>query len=489
MQLPREKRANALRIWFATFLREFRSQLEKLPEDQQKRVLKGNDFRIPCQIMIFWMLEPQYQYVMIIRDPRIPYDVIKVYGPALLATMTSQAETMLKDPWFDASQATIDPSVEKEYKNILETHLLGVIRTLSEAATSIPVPEKNKVTVVKRVSEESKFFEWSIYGNILRQNPTEFAAKTVADRLTRTDDSVIQENTGTAVATHIPSILQPTRQGFLSAFYPPIWLGEPLSFGFREKVDGIYIPPNSRSLRCAYKGRELTILRNGVLTMIEPERSTCLTLLNEIMCTALLIGIPSSAVRDQDLAEAMFYDNGELGSYSLSLSDERRQSTEKEYSAISEEEFKIFSQLSEVDLKKMIETAERSTVDPMQSDYAKWFIDAYSYWKQKDYDHSVMRSWLTLEKHAIALWEELSRENSKQGRKATRERRPPMEGLLKDLLRGKAISGADYRKLNDLRDTRNKIMHKDHHAKREVAEEFLAFAEDLTRKKLALSKK
>lgn len=478
--------ADALRAWFSTFVKEFRSQLEKLPDEQQNLALKGNDFRAPCQIIVFWILEPQYQYAMIIRDPRITYDMTKTYGPALLGTMTSQAETMLEDPWFDDSPTPVDHSVDDHYKKILETLLLGVIETLPEAATRIPRRSKNEVVVVKRAGEKSMYFEWSVFGNLLGQDPMEFAAKTISERIAQGEGMATQGNEDSIHST-TPPITQPTRQGFLSAFYPPIWLGDPLRFGFRDKVNGIYIPPSSKLLRSSYKGRELTILRNGVLTMIEPERSTCVRLLNEIMCAALLLGIPSSAVRDEDLGGAAFYDNGGLGSYSLGISDRRRRSIEKEFSSISEEEFKTFRQLTEDYLKEVFETAEKSTMDPTQSDYAMWFIDAHSYLEQKEYDPSLMKSWLIIEKHAALMWEDLPIEIRGKGKKPLRQRPLPMEKLLKDLRKGNKISEADHRKQDDLRVLRNKIMHKGHHASREEAAEFLSLAEDLTREKLVLS--
>jgi hypothetical protein len=364
-----------------------------------------------------------------------------------------------------------------------------VIGTLPAVAKNFPVQAKNKVDVVKRAGEKSTSSEWSIFGNLLGQDPVEFAAKTLADRIALRESFVAQGKTDSAKSSIIPSVPSATRPGFLSAFFPPIWLGKPLTFGFREKVDGIYIPPSSKRLKFVYKRRELTILLNGVLNIIEPERLTCLGLLNEIMCTAHLLGIPSSAVRDQDVAEATFYDNGELGSYSIGLSEQRRQSIQKEFSTISEEEFKTFTQLSEADLRKIIETAEKSTADPTQSEYAKWFINAHSYREQGNYDHSVMNSWFIIEKHATVLWEDLQGEARKGAKTSSQQRGPLMGKLLVDLLKGNKVSKTDYHRLDGFRVIRNNMMHNGYHASREEAENFLALAEDLTRRELSLSKR
>jgi hypothetical protein len=248
------------------------------------------------------------------------------------------------------------------------------------------------------------------------------------------------------------------------------------------------MPPSSRKFRFVYKERELAILQNGVLTMIEPDRVTCLGLLNEIMCTALLIGIPSSAVRERDLSDALFYDNGEVGSYSSGVSKNRLQSIEKEFSAITEDEFKTFRQLSEADLKKVIETAEHSTKERRQSDYAKWFIEGYSYLEEANCDHSIMKTWLILEKHTRALWDHFEEESLRPGRNRARQRRPPVERLLKDLFKGGRIVKAEYRRLDWLRDQRNKILHEGRAATREEAEAFLALAEDITRQTIGVSK-
>ncbi len=484
----RERLRDALKTWLSTFVREFRSRLEKLPEDSQKLVLRGNDFRVPCQIFMFWVLEPQYQYVIIIREPRIPYDVIKIYGPASLATMVSEADTMLNEPWFD-STPEVDPSVEQHYKKIVEEHLSGLVENLPQFATKLPVGEKNEIHVVKRTPEESTYFTWSIFGNLLTQHPLQFAAKTVADSVSRHEmsDTRRQNPESVKTVTTDPSPA-PVRPGFLSAFYPPMWLGEPLTFGFRERVQGIYIPPSSMKFSCVYKGREVTILRNGVLTMIEPDLSTCLGLLNEIMCVALFLGIPSSAVRDQDVSEAMFYDNGELGSYSLATSEIRRRSIEKEYNSISEEEFNQFKVVSETDLNQIIDTAEQTIKTAEQANYANWFIDAHSYVKEADYNQSTMKSWLIIESHAKALWRHYEAELGRIPGDQRNLRRLSMKKVLNDLRRGKRITQNEYLKLDGLRNLRNEIVHRGRVATREEAEIFLTLAEDHTRSNLGISK-
>jgi hypothetical protein len=485
----RERHNKALVAWLSIFLKEFRSRLVQVPEEKKPIVLKLNDFREPCLILVFWVLEPAYQYVLVVRDPIIHNDVVKVYGPASLATMSSEAEKMLKDDWFEGIAEPDKSNLDLRYKTVVEQRLLEVVGRLSESAAQIPPLARNQINIVKRAAEGEPHFTWSIFGSLVNQHPLELATKTVADPISQYEEIEKQNASKKGDTAPLgPVEPEPTEPGFVSAFYPPIWLGDPLTFGFRERLDGVYLPPRSKVFRSDYKGRPLTIMRNGLLIMIERDQATCLRLLNEIMCTATFLGIPSYAVRDTDLAEATFYKNGDRASYSFPLSEHRRQSVGKEYGTISEAEFSIYKQVTETDLQRLLEIAASSTKELDRSNYAIWYIDARTYFEESNFEQAATKSWLVLEKHIRELHGSFERDTlgGKVNTQGGRLRILSMERVLLDLREARRISEQDYKNMDRLRILRNSQLHDGRRPMKEEAEEFLKSAEILTREKMLI---
>ena len=444
-----------------------------------------SDFRTPCQILVFWATEPDYQHILVIHEPEMK-DVVKVYGPALPETMISEAESMLKDSWFDSEPESSGATLEQRYKDMFQSQLLGLLRNLPQARLRFPPRDGKGIPIMKAGGEDSKFFTWDIVGNLLSLNPRRFAAETVSRATTpgEVGQPTTTDQNATMVVQPPDAVPNPTRAGFISSFYPAVWLGERHVFSFREKLDGFFIPVSSKKVRFVYKGRELTVMLNGLLAMMEPDKETCASLLNEIMCTALLLGVPSTVVRDNDLGEALFYDNGDWGQYSMEISDRRRESLEKEHSTIREEEFERYRLLSEEDLRKIVESAAECTKGPDQSSFANWYIDARTYFEDTAYDQAVMRCWLIIEQHVISMWRELMKSTSTQKSSDPSS----MKKALKDLMKADKLTAEEYRQLDDLRERRNKVVHLGSKAAQNEAIPFMTLAERLTRSRLGIVK-
>ena len=337
----REKLNANLNAWLAVFVQEFRRRYDALPEESKKRLSALSDFRAPCQIFVFSATEPDYQEILVIREPTIPNDAIKVYGPASSESMISEAEEMVNDRWFNSAPEPARSELERQYKALVQSQLLGILNGLPQARLRLPARKDEGMPMIKRGETNSRYFIWTVFDSLLRFHPGALAAQTVSDAVRPGEVGQPPEPSQVEVKPSQASAeSRPTRPGFISAFYPPIWLGEPHTFTFREKLDGHHAHVRSKQIRLAYKGRELTVMLNGLLTVMEPDRETCCNLLNEIMCTALLLGVPSTSVRGNDLADVLFYDDGNLELYSMEVGERRREVFAAEYAPIREEELR-----------------------------------------------------------------------------------------------------------------------------------------------------
>ena len=475
-----ESRKNSgvsLERWFAAFIKEFRRLYDSLPEDSRKRLSYLSDFRVPSQIVAFWAAEFEYQYILVIKEPEIQVDSMKVYSLGPPESMISQADAALKDDWFGSVPEPARTNLSDKYKGMIQNHLLGVLTNLPQMKLRLPPREPGGIPILQKGPDSKEYFEWTVMGNLLDSNPTALAARILSEAVR--PGGVGQPSEPNQAIERPPKIEPPphTRAGFLSAFSPGIWLGPPHTFTFREKLDGYFIPPSMTKVRLEYKGRELTVMLNGLLTMIEPDKQTCADLLNEIMCVALFLGVPSTAVRDQDLAEAQFYDSGDLAQYTMELGPRRSAILAKEHAPMREEEYETYKPVPEDELRRIIDRAAECTVGGNQGAFARWYIDAKTSLEDPDYDRAVMKSWLIIERYLNTAWEDYVLKTSGVSRWAGTKK----EKVLDDLLAWGLLTREEHSQLDALRDRRNKAVHSGSGPTREEAQAFLKVAEEITK--------
>ena len=471
----------ALEQWFAAFVREFQRLYDGLPEDSKKRLSYLSDFRPPSQIVAFWAVELEYQYILVIKEPGIQVNSIKVFYPSPPESMISQADAALEDDWFDSIPEPARTVLNTKYKALVQDHLLGVLNRLPQMRLRLPPREKGGIPILQKGPDSREYFEWTIFGNLLASSGVELAARILSEAVS--PGGVGQPPDPNKANTQPPRIEPPphTRGGYVSAFSPGIWLGPPHTFTFREKLDG-YIPVSMKKVTLVYKGRELTVMLNGLLTMIEPDRKDCGRLLSEIMCVALLLGVPSTAVRNEDLSEAQFYDSGDLAQYAMEISPRRSAILAKEHQPIREDEYQTYKLLAEDQLRDIVSKAERCTMEDNQSSFAQWYVDSQTSFEDSDYDRSILKSWLVAERHINTMWENYIKQTRNVSRKAGSNKKD----LLDDLLTWGLMTTEEHAKLDGLRIRRNDAFHSGRAAVREEAREFLTVAEEITRDSLGI---
>ena len=115
----RKKLSSALDQWFAVFLKEFRRQYVALSVDSQKRVSSLSSFMPPCQIVAFWAMDFEYQFVLVIKEPALTADSVRVNGLGPPEMMLSQSAAALKDNWFGTVAEPARFALEEKYKAIV----------------------------------------------------------------------------------------------------------------------------------------------------------------------------------------------------------------------------------------------------------------------------------------------------------------------------------------------------------------------------------
>src|SRR5665648_403622 len=77
----KDEKIQKLEKWCQDLIDNFRTAYEKLDEFEQKQICASVNYSAPCQIEIFWALEPEYQLFVHSHNADRPDKEIKINGP------------------------------------------------------------------------------------------------------------------------------------------------------------------------------------------------------------------------------------------------------------------------------------------------------------------------------------------------------------------------------------------------------------------------
>ena len=87
----------SLKQWYDDFISYFRKEYENLTTDEKKSIDITNNFLNPCQIEIFWMVNPDYQLIVQSNFNDRPDKEIIVNGPYKSQEFQSKVIPILED--------------------------------------------------------------------------------------------------------------------------------------------------------------------------------------------------------------------------------------------------------------------------------------------------------------------------------------------------------------------------------------------------------
>jgi len=150
------------KAWFEEFIREVRARCAALPEASRGGIVHLDDFGPPCQVLVFWVREPERQFIFVAKESSLPDLMIEIHGPLEIGKALGEIGRILQGPWLQKA-VRVEGQVTS-YHDVLERDLIGLVRMLQ---FEIFHPEiAGAGTVIKRGPDHCKWFTWNVVGNL-----------------------------------------------------------------------------------------------------------------------------------------------------------------------------------------------------------------------------------------------------------------------------------------------------------------------------------
>jgi len=440
----------------------FREKMSNLSLEEQKAAPRTlEDLSYPCQVIVIWAKEPEFQIVTFAHIGDLEDKLTELCGPIENSELISYIEK-------EVLNSPIASSIGKEKMTNFITWELSQIRTLYNPLEGSPKPHLNGMI---RIHDDPFAFGWIVVGNLANLDLKE----------------VVDECIGNVISTAKPSPATPTPEekvileGFGTFIYPPAWIGEVPQPSFRERISGYPFWKHSweRAITEVYKHNFIVLTEEGYIAVGEKERVKALEHINEIMSTLLVLGVHVYIVRENDLGEATFREKGAQWSYGglrASLFDQR-------FPEHPELLLTRRTVLEKEKVKKAIRLAEILTSDEKIKTLLLLFLESHTHQRNSEYKQALLVSWVMLEDFYIKdLWSQtiskLEADEDRMGKLGSWS----VDHKLETLSVAHIITDTEYDLLMQIKDARNEVFHEGKEPRKELVEKCLELVSGVVQK-------
>ena len=430
--------------YLVTLMDKFRERLAELSDEERcaaSRVLC--DFTSPCQTLVIWAKEPEFQIVIFSHIQSFEDKLVKVYEPIENNKLIDEIEErVLNDKLVKA--------IGREY---VESALIHALRDIQNRLNPlVSMPKESSISIASRVSGNA--FLWVIIGNITNIDMNDVLNKCIQD--IRNASRPVQP------VKPIPQKEKVLLKGYGTYIYPPVWIGEVPKPSFRERFRGPFLwrYSNERVISTTYKGVPLIVTRDGYIAIGVEDKTKALTYLNEIMATLLVIRrIPVFIIRELDLGETEITEHGFTKSwYPLSIRSKLYSPLEERYNPeVLAKERRI---IKEEDVAKIIRWSELITTDERLKTLLLLTLETFTHIFNSEYKQALILGWVILEEFYInELWKEHVLNKVDKNRKG-KLRRWTADSKLEALSIAGIMPSNVYENLRKLKNERNNVVHR-----------------------------
>ncbi len=455
--------ASDLGVWLRNLAQLFRQGWGSMSEDERRFVGNLDDFSAPCQIDAVWFGPPDTQYLVVTHVEDRPDLEVRVNGPFPTYEAVDRLEGLLGESRWDwsISKDAINASpfvVPQNAREAVESFFIGIIEDIRRLPFREPPV---KPIIAARTFLFPRTFGWYIRGDVQRLSPSEVASE-IVDSAKRQARFFRENPKQPAPAPE----QRPWLKGHGGFVFPPIWIGEPPRPTFKEKLSGW--PMFARkAFETIYKGKLLVVDEDGFIAIAERDLLRATDLLNEIMALRLLDGKPTFAFSEREVAELWINpETREIGGRNVPWASTRSHLvSERSWSSGF---FMLGREIVPLQqFQKLVTRAESVAKDPTASDTVRFLLEAYTHFENSQYTEAFVLSWVIIEKHLYSVWKRYLASKKFPGKRRSADL------VIEELGLAGELTMDDYRKLEQMKDLRNSIVHRGKRVSRNEAERAL----------------
>ncbi len=469
----------SLKQWHHNFISYFRKEYEKLSTDEKKGINNTNNFLNPCQIEIFWMVNPDYQLIVQSNFNNRPDKEIIVNGPYKPYEFQSKVITILKDKrWMRDIKQNL-PDKYEQFNTLGERMALEIYRFVEKSKNHSFTSEKMEPQILTGIAIEDTW-TWIHVGNIGELDHRIEIDKTIQEIKQNAKNKQKRTPKQPALSTnHIYA-------GFGVHMFPPIIIGTKYKRSIDELVyntsnDQI----NSKIFDMKIGNNQIIVNKDGFIFVENKSKEDALKILNLIMAYGLFYGFTLYAVHEHELVMADYNKQNLIVTDIQWNSDTRRAYLIEEFfnpkhntpSTKIEVKLDIIQEIL-LNAKKLFEY-EKLSVHKKLSEDMRLLNEGATHFANSEFAPAFIMGWSVIERQYSNLWRTLLSEKNIDGKRLSKLQNPDqwtIDYIFKILnIEGK-IDEIDYDDLMDLKRKRNKFYHNGEQVTKEDADTCIKYA-------------
>lgn len=486
---------------FVTMIEIFRSEFQKLSPKEKEKEQMINSLKSPCQFQIISSPD-KVEHLIIkthfseIKDKTIR--IIELQGDSFL----EQLEHFLEDPiWTKQADDYAYPLNEGEsFPRALRGAVVGFGQSIANPFRLKKPSMRAGIGMMRLVNSE--FAIWNAYGLLEQIDLDEQARNFVQEckRALEHEERKAKEQppspnktqtAQSAQSEQIRETIPNTVSGLGTFFYPPLLVGK-FNPNLKNQIYGMeYNTLNENVIQKKFDDTTVEVSTGGLIMIETKSANQAEKILNTIMGTALILGIPLHSVRTSEIAGISFdVKKNQMTGTSWTESTKRMDlfwsSTHLPYSRYRSD---VRSRISIKDMELILKNAENIWKNKENSDMVRLLLGSFTHLDNGDFSQSFIMSWMIIEKNLYDLWRRKLLSTGVSKRIRDDLDRWDVYRVLEVLHLDKIVSEDDYNDLKNLNRIRNDVIHEGYEVTEKQSKDCYKIAEKITEKELEIKAK
>lgn len=469
-----------LKEWYVSFVKLFREEYSKLSEEEKRQILLNHDCNPPCQIEVFWLGRPNWQFIVTTHFGDRPDLEIIINGPYDSTVFHDEVKKIINHARWERPL----------YRNVKNRHIdspryyseflaerLHVLVESAKNAMFIKFPNTDKI-FTESIRLDEGLIE-HVYGDMRR-----FVPKLLVKKMVKDAKEQIEYGKKLQKSSKEQKEPEERHNGYGTYFFPPITIGKIPKPSVNDKLYGVknvgFRMFDKKAFDVKFGKTSVIITKDGYIGVCETSKDTVIEILNTIMAIMELENIEAHAVREHELSE-IEYDPTALKITSYSY---RYNTVRNELFQETRQEKILEYQIREIDekqIKGILKKASKIFEDVETSKTVRDFGDMLVHLKDSEFPQAFLKGWTIVEQYILQQWKK-----EIYSRKIKREERypkrlPNVDIILKDI-KGK-ISPQQFETFMTMKRIRNKHLHEGQEVTKAQAEDCMNVTREIVLKK------
>lgn len=454
--MEQDGKVKLLKQWYLNYIDQFRVEYKNLSTNEKGGANNTNNFLNPCQIEIFWIINPDYQFIVQSNFNDRPDKEIIINGPYELHEFLSGATTTLESKRW---QRNIEQNPRPVHKYVdtlgkrMAIEIYRFVEIIKQRTFHMPPTDNNDMM---GIAVSDTWVRMRI-GNIGDLNYIHEIEKMIQD----VKQNVKSEQEQSLVRRPNRTV-HDTYDGFGIHFFPPIYIGIERKLTVEKIIYNIpnFIAYRHKAFDMKIGSQQIIVNNDGFVFVESKNKKQALKILNLIMACGVFYGLTLHAVREHELVMAD-YDRQSITLTTMQWDSETKRGHLLGISSLQNRHIERIVVRPETIREILSNTEKLLEYEKLATDM-RLFNDGLTHFGNSEFAPSFIMGWSVIERHYSDLWNDvLSKKNIDQQRRAklSNTGQLSMDNILEFLNLQHEIDENVYDLLMKLKQRRNKFYH------------------------------